>query len=121
MLLGFAAGKLYGYEGQVIVLSGGGQFCNTGILGYDSFHPGLRVDGTDLTPFCVRVDDFAADYLPNGQAESFRASIGYQTAEDLAAGRAPSGGPTSWPSTARCGSTATASTCSGRATRRGSR
>jgi cytochrome c biogenesis protein len=86
VLLGFAAGKLYGYEGQVIVLSGGGQFCNTGILGYDSFHPGLRVDGTDLTPFCVQVDDFAADYLPNGQAESFRASIGYQTTEDLAAG-----------------------------------
>jgi cytochrome c biogenesis protein len=86
VLLGFAAGKLYGYEGQVIVLSGGGQFCNTGILGYDSFHPGLRVDGTDLTPFCVQVDDFAADYLPNGQAESFQASIGYQTTEDLAAG-----------------------------------
>jgi cytochrome c biogenesis protein len=88
VLLGFAAGKLYGYEGQVIVMSGGGQFCNTGILGYDSFHPGLRVDGTDLTPFCVQVDDFAADYLPNGQAKSFRAGIGYQTAEDLAAGSA---------------------------------
>jgi cytochrome c biogenesis protein len=86
VLVGFAAGKLYGYEGQVIVLSGGGQFCNTGILGYDSFHPGLRVDGTDLTPFCVRVDDFDADYLPNGQAESYRAGIGYQTAEDLEAG-----------------------------------
>jgi cytochrome c biogenesis protein len=86
LLVGFAGGKLYGYEGQVIVMSGGGQFCNTGILGYDSFHPGLRVDGTDLTPFCVQVDDFAADYLPNGQAESFRASIGYQTTEDLAAG-----------------------------------
>jgi cytochrome c biogenesis protein len=86
VLVGFAAGKLYGYEGQVVVLSGGGQFCNTGILGYDSFHPGLRVDGTDLSPFCVRVDDFAADYLANGQAESFRADLGYQTAEDLAAG-----------------------------------
>ena len=36
----FAAGKLFGYEGQVIVLAGGGQFCNTGILGYDSFRPG---------------------------------------------------------------------------------
>ncbi|HVH24658.1 MAG TPA: cytochrome c biogenesis protein ResB [Pseudonocardia sp.] len=86
VLVGFAAGKLYGYEGQVIVLSDGGQFCNTGILGYDSFHPGLRVDGTDLSPFCVRVDEFAADYLPNGQAESFRASVGYQTAEDVGAG-----------------------------------
>jgi cytochrome c biogenesis protein len=84
VLVGFAAGKLYGYEGQVIVLAGGGQFCNTGILGYDSFHPGLRVDGTELAPFCVRVDDFTADYLPNGQAESYRAALGYQTAEDLA-------------------------------------
>ena len=84
LLVGFAAGKLYGYEGQVIVLAGGGQFCNTGILGYDSFHPGLRVDGTELAPFCVRVDDFTADYLPNGQANSYRAALGYQTAEDLA-------------------------------------
>ncbi len=64
LLVGFAAGKLFGYEGQVIVLSGGGQFCNTGILGYDSFRAGLRVDGTDLAPFCVRVDDFTAGYLP---------------------------------------------------------
>jgi cytochrome c biogenesis protein len=87
LLLGFAAGKLFGYEGQVIVLSGGGQFCNTGILGYDSFRAGLRVDGTALTPFCLQVDDFDAEYLPNGQAESFRANIGYQTAADLDAGR----------------------------------
>src|SRR6201991_385302 len=87
LLLGFAAGKLFGYEGQVIVLSGGGQFCNTGILGYDSFRAGLRVDGTDLTPFCLQVDDFDAEFLPNGQAESFRANIGYQTEADLDAGR----------------------------------
>jgi cytochrome c biogenesis protein len=87
LLLGFAAGKLFGYEGQAIVLSGGGQFCNTGILNYDSFRAGLRVDGTDLTPFCLRVDGFEAQYLPNGQAESFRADLGYQTATDLEAGR----------------------------------
>jgi len=29
---GSAAGKLFGYEGQVIVLTGGNQFCNSGIL-----------------------------------------------------------------------------------------
>ncbi len=88
LLLGFAAGKLYGYEGQVIVAAGGGQFCNTGILGYDSFRAGLRVDGTDLDPFCVKVDDFTATYLGNGQASSFDASIGYQSAADLDAGTA---------------------------------
>jgi cytochrome c biogenesis protein len=87
LLVGFAAGKLFGYEGQVIVLAGGGQFCNTGILGYDSFRAGLRVDGTELHPFCLRVDRFAADYLPTGQANAFRADIGYQSAGDLAAGQ----------------------------------
>src|SRR5919107_689724 len=86
LLVAFAAGKMFGYEGQVIVLSGGGQFCNTGILGYDSFRAGLRVDGTDLQPFCVRVDDFTATYEATGQPASFAAGIGYQTAADLAAG-----------------------------------
>jgi len=87
LLLGFAGGKLFGYEGQVIVMSGGGQFCNTGILGYDSFRAGLRVDGTGLTPFCVRLDDFEADFLPNGQPDSFRGTLSYQSAEDVKAGR----------------------------------
>ena len=86
LLVAFAAGKLFGYEGQVIVMSGGGQFCNTGILGYDSFRPGLRVDGTELQPFCVRVDDFTATYEPTGQPASFSGAVGYQTAADLAAG-----------------------------------
>ena len=88
LLVAFALGKLFGYEGQDIVLSGGGQFCNTGILGYDSFRAGLRVDGTDLQPFCVRVDDFTAAYEANGQPASFTAAIGFQTAADVAAGTA---------------------------------
>lgn len=87
LLLGFAAGKLLGYEGQVIVLSGGGQFCNTGILGYDSFRPGTLVDGTDLDPFCVRVDDVTAEFLPTGQAERYAVALGYQTGADLDTGR----------------------------------
>ncbi|WP_219413190.1 cytochrome c biogenesis protein ResB [Pseudonocardia nigra] len=87
LLLGFAAGKLFGYEGQVIVLSNGGQFCNTSILGYDSFRAGLRVDGTNLDPFCLRVEDVEAEFLPSGQADSYRTTVGYQTAADLEAGR----------------------------------
>ncbi len=86
LLVAFAVGKLFGYSGQVIVRTGD-QFCNTGILGYDSFRAGLRVDGTELHPFCVRVDRFAADYLPSGQADAYRTDLGYQTAQDLAAGR----------------------------------
>jgi cytochrome c biogenesis protein len=86
LLIAFAAGKLFGYSGQVIVLTGGNQFCNSGILGYDSFTAGSLVDGTSLTPFCVKVDTFEADYLPNGQPEQYRARIGYQAGTDLEAG-----------------------------------
>jgi cytochrome c biogenesis protein len=86
LLVGFAVGKLFGYEGQVIVLAGGNQFCNSGILGYDSFRAGALVDGTKLTPFCIKVNNFDAEYLPNGQPEQYRADIGYQVGADLAAG-----------------------------------
>ena len=86
LLVGMAVGKLFGYEGQVIVLANGSQFCNTAILGYDSFRPGLRVDGTDLAPFCLRVDSFAAEYLPNGQPEQYTAEIGYQDRASVEAG-----------------------------------
>jgi cytochrome c biogenesis protein len=88
VLVAFAVGKLFGYEGQVIVLANGGQFCNTGILGYDSFRAGVWVDGTELEPFCVRVDGFTATYELDGQPDDFRAGIGYQTAADLDSGTA---------------------------------
>jgi cytochrome c biogenesis protein len=86
LLIGFAVGKLFGYQGQVIVLTGGNQFCNSGILGYDSFTAGNLVDGTALTPFCVKVDSFTAQYQPNGQPEHYEAAVGYQAGADLAAG-----------------------------------
>ncbi|MEU5691486.1 cytochrome c biogenesis protein ResB [Actinosynnema sp. NPDC020468] len=83
LLVAFALGKMYGYEGQVIVQANGGQFCNSGVYNYDTFRPGLRVDGTNLSPFCVKIDDFQASYLHTGQAESFHADIGYQSGPDL--------------------------------------
>ncbi|MFI9007102.1 cytochrome c biogenesis protein ResB [Actinosynnema sp. NPDC053489] len=86
LLVAFALGKMFGYEGQVIVQADGGQFCNSGVYNYDSFRPGLRVDGTDLSPFCVQVDGFDATYLHNGQAESFDAAIRYQSGADLETG-----------------------------------
>ena len=55
LLVSFALGKMFSYEGQIIVQANGGQFCNGGVFNYDSFRPGLRVDGTDLTPFCVEI------------------------------------------------------------------
>ncbi|MBW4715860.1 cytochrome c biogenesis protein ResB [Saccharothrix obliqua] len=86
LLVAFALGKMFGYEGQVIVQANGGQFCNSGVFNYDTFRPGLRVDGTDLNQFCVKVDGFHATYLPNGQAETFLADIGFQSGADLESG-----------------------------------
>ncbi len=36
-----------------------------------------------MTPLCVRVKDFTADYLDNGQAEMFTSNISYQSGDDL--------------------------------------
>ena len=86
LLVSFAIGKLVGYQGQVIVLANGSQFCNSGPLAYDSFTPGRSVDGTALTPFCVQVNGFTPTYLPTGEAEDFRAALSYQGPDDLATG-----------------------------------
>jgi cytochrome c biogenesis protein len=87
LIVALAIGKMYSYEGQVIVKADGSQeFCNSGVLGYDSFQPGLNVDGTDLTPFCLKVNAFDASFLPSGQADLFRAAVEYQSGADLDAG-----------------------------------
>jgi len=86
LVVAFAIGKLYSYSGQVAVVATGTQFCNSGLLSYDSFTPGLRVDGTDLDPFCVRVNGFRASYLPTGEADTFDADMDYQSGGDLSTG-----------------------------------
>ncbi|OBI74024.1 cytochrome c biogenesis protein ResB [Mycobacterium sp. E740] len=87
LLVAVAAGKLFGYEGNVIVIADGGPgFCSASPAAFDSFRAGNTVDGTSLYPICLRVNDFDADYLPTGQATSFAADIEYQAAGDLASG-----------------------------------
>lgn len=84
LLAAIAIGKLFGYEGNVIVIANDGPgFCTTSPAVFDSFRAGNVNDGTGLTPLCVRVKTFKADYLPNGQAEMFTADISYQAGKDL--------------------------------------
>jgi cytochrome c biogenesis protein len=79
-----AAGKLFGYEGNVIVIADKGPgFCSASPAAFDSFRAGNTVDGTSLYPICLRVNDFQAHYLPTGQAVSFAADIDYQAGSDL--------------------------------------
>ncbi|MDX1892506.1 cytochrome c biogenesis protein ResB [Mycolicibacterium sp. 050158] len=84
LLLAVAAGKLFGYEGNVIVVANGGPgFCSASPAAFDSFRAGNTVDGTSLNPICLRVNDFDATYLPSGQALSFAANVDYQAGDDL--------------------------------------
>jgi len=84
LLAAIAMGKLLGYEGNRIVIADDGPgFCTSTPANYDSFRAGNLVDGTDLEPLCVRVKDFTADYLDNGQAEMFTSNIEYQAGQDL--------------------------------------
>ncbi|MEO7077720.1 MAG: cytochrome c biogenesis protein ResB, partial [Rhodococcus sp. (in: high G+C Gram-positive bacteria)] len=85
LLAAIALGKLFGYEGNVVVIANDGPgICSTSPAIYDSFRAGNLVDGTGLEPLCVRVEDFKADYLENGQAEQFTSNIEYQAGDDLA-------------------------------------
>ncbi len=84
LLVSVAVGKLFGYEGNVIVIADGGPgFCSASPAAFDSFRAGNTVDGTSLHPVCIRVNDFQAHYLPSGQATSFAADIDYQAGRDL--------------------------------------
>jgi cytochrome c biogenesis protein len=86
LLVAVAVGKLFGYEGNVIVIADGGPgFCSASPAAFDSFRAGNTVDGTSLHPICLRVNDFQAHYLPSGQATSFAADIDYQDGRDLTA------------------------------------
>jgi len=84
LLVAIAVGKLFGYEGSVIVIADNGPgFCTSSPAVFDSFKAGNINDGTGMAPLCVRVKDFKADYLTNGQAEMFTSNIEYQAEDDL--------------------------------------
>jgi cytochrome c biogenesis protein len=75
LLLGLAGGKLWGYEGSILVTEGQG-FCNS-FQQYDTYSSGPLVDSGDLTPLCIDLDQFTAKYEENLTAASFTADIRY--------------------------------------------
>lgn len=84
ILVSVLVGRMVYYEGQVIVVAGSdnSQFCNTAVANFDSMRYGPTFDGTTLTPFCVNVKSFNADYLPSGQAVDFRSEVDYAAGDD---------------------------------------
>lgn len=80
LLVTIAFGKLFGYEGTRTLVAGDDQvLCNTSTAVYDSFRSGAMVDGTGLGEFCIRVDDFEASFLPNGQPDMYTSQVVYTT------------------------------------------
>jgi cytochrome c biogenesis protein len=73
LLLGLAGGKLWGHEGSILVTEGDG-FCNS-FQQYDTYSAGPLVDSGDLSPTCVTLEDFEAEYEPDLTASSFTADI----------------------------------------------
>lgn len=88
MLVAIAIGRMAYYEGQVIVIASdrddvNSQFCNTATANFDSFRAGLLFDGTGLNTYCLDVHNFSANYLPNGQADSFRSDVSYAVGDEI--------------------------------------
>ncbi len=82
LLVGVAAGKLWGYQGTVLLTETQPGICNAVPL-YDSFRPGKLVDGAGLAPFCIdSLDKFTATYDPSGTPAEFRADITYSEGQD---------------------------------------
>lgn len=78
-LLLIAVGRLYAYQGTVIVKQSTG-FCNTA-SNFDSWRPGrFAAEGkVRPAPFCI--DDlakFTANYTPDGEPSTFRADVTYR-------------------------------------------
>jgi cytochrome c biogenesis protein len=75
LLLGLAGGKLWGYEGSILVTEEQG-FCNS-FQQYDTYSAGPLVDSGDLSALCVDLEDFRAVYEDDLTAASFTADIRY--------------------------------------------
>ncbi|MGC5051166.1 cytochrome c biogenesis protein ResB [Micromonospora sp. DT48] len=74
VLVGVALGSWYGWHGNRLLVAGADQvFCNTRQQ-YAEAKLGPRV-GDDLPRFCMQLDEFDAQFLPNGQASSFNAKV----------------------------------------------
>jgi cytochrome c biogenesis protein len=83
VLVGVAAGSLFGYKGGVILLNGDDYGFSNNLTQYDDFAPGALFDPDVMEPFSFSITDFDVDWLTEGKragmAREFVASIDYET------------------------------------------
>jgi cytochrome c biogenesis protein len=79
VLLSIAAGGLFGYKADKLLVQGQ-SFADTRSA-LDEFHPGRLVSGSDLPPFSLTLDNFTATYIESGesrgQPSNFDADVTY--------------------------------------------
>jgi cytochrome c biogenesis protein len=83
VLVGVAAGSLFGYKGGVILLNGDDYGFSNNLTQYDDFAPGALFDPDVMEPFSFSITDFDVDWLTEGKragmAREFVASLDYET------------------------------------------
>ena len=79
VLLSIAAGGLFGYKADKLLVEGQSFADTTSAL--DEFHPGRLVSGSDLPPFTMTLNKFTATYIESGeslgQPSNFDADVTY--------------------------------------------
>jgi cytochrome c biogenesis protein len=79
VLVSIALGGLFGYKADQLVVQGQTFSDTTAQLA--EFHPGRLVTGSDLAPFSLTLDNFAASYIDSGQSigqpQAFNANVTY--------------------------------------------
>jgi cytochrome c biogenesis protein len=80
VLLSIAAGGLFGYKADKLLVEGQ-SFANT-VSALDEFHPGRLVSSDSLAPFTLTLNKFTASYVESGesagQPSNFNANVTYE-------------------------------------------
>lgn len=83
VLVGVAAGSLFGYKGGVILLNGKDYGFSNNLTQYDDFAPGALFDPDVMEPFSFSITDFDVDWITEGDragmAREFVAELDYRT------------------------------------------
>ena len=82
VLVGFAVGKLFGYEGGVIVLVGDQYGFSNELTQYDDFSPGSLFQPSSMNPFSFHITHFNVQWYDSGpragMATGFQSHLAYQ-------------------------------------------
>jgi cytochrome c biogenesis protein len=81
VLLSIAAGGLFGYKADKLLVEG--QSFSDTRTALDEFYPGRLVSNSDLAPFSMTLNKFTASYIQSGQSigqpSNFDADVTYQS------------------------------------------